>query len=366
MKEQKDIKKLLSKFSKGDLTPSEANELALLVKQGDENVDLKEILTLYWLESSNNIIDIQSDAIFDKIKSRIKAKEPEQKHSKVESRNEKLFMLMRYAAIIVLTFGLSWFAKELINNKIANNQNKEENIADNEISVSYGSKSRIQLPDGSVVILNSGSTLKYPGRFDKVSRNVFITGEAYFDVTKDKEHPFYVKTNGITIKVLGTKFNIKSYPEEKMVQATLVTGSIELYSNRNGIRKNNRLAILKPNQQAIIEIENIKSMNDSINNLESIKSISINNQIDVEQFISWKDNRLVFRDEKFINLTHQLERWYNVEIEIKDDKMKETLLSGVFMKETIEQSLKALKLTMPFKYSIYQNHIVISKLNSRN
>jgi ferric-dicitrate binding protein FerR (iron transport regulator) len=338
----------------------------LLVKQGDENVELKGILTSYWLKASNDIVDIQSDVMLKKIKSRIKAEKPQQKISNVKRRNEKLFMFMRYAAIIVLTFGLSWFSKDLINNKIANNGNKEEKIADNEISVSYGSKSRIKLPDGSSVILNSGSTLKYPGRFDKLSRNVFITGEAYFDVSKDKEHPFYVKTNGITIKVLGTKFNVKSYPEEKIVQATLVTGSIELYSNRNGICKNNRLAILKPNQQAIIEIGNSKSTNGCKNNLDSIKSISINNQIDVVRYISWKDNRLDFRDEKFINLSHQLERWYNVEIEIKDDKMKETLLSGVFMKETIEQSLKALKLTMPFKYTINQNHIVILKINSRN
>jgi transmembrane sensor len=358
MKKQKNIENLLSKFSKGDLSPSEANELVLLVKQGDENVELKEILSSYWLRSTNDVVDIQSDVMLEKLRSGIKAIEPEQDIPEEKSGTRKLFMYLRYAAIVALTFGLSWFARDFKDSRVESLVNGSKNIANNEISVLYGSKSKITLPDGSVVIINSGSTLKYPTQFDKNSRKVFITGEGYFEVTKDKKHPFYVQTNNVTIKVLGTKFNVKSYADEQTVEATLVTGSIELYNSKNEIKDENRLAVLKPNQQATFEIGKTKLLN---NIQDSITGLRINDQVDVTQFIAWKDNRLVFRDENFVNLTHKLERWYNVEIEIKDDSLKKTLFSGVFVKESIEQSLNALKIATPFHYTIRQNHIVVTK-----
>jgi len=235
-------------------------------------------------------------------------------------------------------------------------------MANNEISVSYGSKSKVTLPDGSVVMLNSGSILRYPTRFDGNNRQVYVEGEAYFDVMKDKHHPFYVSTNSITIKVLGTKFNVKSYSDEKTVETTLVSGSVEIYSNRKEINDENRLAVLKPNQQATFEVEKSKlSVSDLGNKTDSIKAIQINARVDVNPVIAWKDNRLVFRDENFADLTHKLERWYNVEIEIKDESLKTTLFSGVFEKESIEQSLTALRLATPFNYKIKQNHVTITR-----
>jgi len=364
MNKQKNIENLLLKFSKGDLTPSEAKALALIVKQGDENEDLKEILTKLWLKSTDTNIVVQSDEILEKVKERIKDIETAPNFTEKKNGRLKLFMYMRYAAVILMTFGLTWFAKDILENNITD---KSNNLASNEISVSYGSKSKIKLPDGSVVILNSGSTLKYPTKFDKETRNVYIEGEAYFDITKDRKHPFYVKTNSITIKVLGTKFNVKSYPEEKTVETTLVCGSVEIYANKDVIKNENRLAILKPNQQATFEIGknklSVANLNNN-NNSVSIKSILINDKVDLDPVIAWKDNRLVFRDESFVNLTHKLERWYSVDIDIQDESLKTTMFSGVFVKESIEQSLNALKLATPFEYKIKQNHITISKTNN--
>lgn len=358
MNKQKNIENLLSKFTKGDLAPSEAKELALLVKQGDENIELKDILSSYWLKSTDDFVDTQSDVMLEKLRTAIKAIAPEQEFYEENSGNRKLFMYLKYAAIVVLTFGLSWFARDFKDNRIASLVNGSKNIANNEISVSYGSKSKITLPDGSVVIINSGTTLKYPTQFDKDSRKVYITGEGYFEVTKDRNHPFYVQTNNVTVKVLGTKFNVKSYADEQTVEATLVTGSIELYNSNKEIKNENRLAILNPNQQATFEIGKTNLLT---NIQDSITSLVINEQVDVSSFIAWKDNRLVFRDENFVGLSRKLERWYNVEIDIKDDSLKKTLFSGVFVKESIEQSLNALKIATPFHYTIKQNHIIVTK-----
>jgi len=362
MKKQENIKNLFRKLSTGSLTPLEAKELSMLVRQGDENPGLKEILTSYWQESANEVIDIPSVNMFEKLKASIDALEFIPEVQLTKNGSTKFFMYLKYAAVIVMTFGLTWLSKDLIVTKISGKMDQMENLANNEISVSYGSKSKVTLPDGSIVMLNSGSILRYPTRFDGNTRQVYVEGEAYFDVMKDKQHPFYVSTNSITIKVLGTKFNVKSYSDEKTVETTLVSGSVEIYSNRKEINDENRLAVLKPNQQATFEVEKSKlSVSDLGNKTDSIKTIQINARVDVNPVIAWKDNRLVFRDENFADLTHKLERWYNVEIEIKDESLKTTLFSGVFEKESIEQSLTALKLATPFNYKIKQNHVTITR-----
>jgi len=224
-------------------------------------------------------------------------------------------------------------------------------LHENEVSVLYGSKSKITLPDGSTVHLNSGSVLSYPAQFATDNRKVSIKGEAYFDVKKDPNHPFLVRTNGVTVRVLGTKFNVKSYPDEKTVETTLVTGKVELYANNQEINDKNRLMVLAPNQQAVFEVQKGKK--------DSIISMVHNQNVNVNPIISWKDNRLMFRDEKFADLAQKLERWYNVDIQINDFKLQNTSFSGVFVKETVEQSLNALKLATPFKYRMEKNQIII-------
>ena len=149
-----------------------------------------------------------------------------------ESRKEILFTgyiksIMRYAAVFILGIGLSclvhlYFWNETTNTPIVNQIQK--------IEVPFGSKSRIILPDGSVVTLNSGSSLKYStSDFNSGSRSVFLTGEGFFSVIKDPARPFYATTPGIKVKVLGTTFNIKAYPDEDIEEATVVTGEVEIY-----------------------------------------------------------------------------------------------------------------------------------------
>jgi ferric-dicitrate binding protein FerR (iron transport regulator) len=280
---------------------------------------------------------------------------------------KKLIPFIKYAAVIIFSVGLTWFAKDFYiyskHEPLANSLSE----AHSEISVSYGSKSKLILPDGSLVYLNSGSTIRYPARFDHSTRNVYLDGEAFFDVKKDPLNPFYVETRDITIKVLGTKFNIKSYCDENTIETTLVTGSIELFSNRNIISNKKPLIVLKPKQQAIFEKQTGEiSISDQTENpgkttIKPVRSLLVQSKIDVNPVIAWKDNRLIFREENFADLSRKLERWYDVEIKIQDEELARASFSGVFVNETIEQALNALKIATPFQYQMNKNNIIILK-----
>ena len=349
MNQQNNIEDLLLKFSTGELSPRESKEFAKILKEGDNNKELKAILTAYWEKAENAHTDVPTNKLLERLKAKIGNTDVSFGGG---SRHKTLYTFMRYAAVVMITVGLTWFAKDFSKStpKLAVVQEAPV-LHQNEVSVLYGSKSKITLPDGSTVHLNSGSILRYPAHFDNENRKVSIEGEAYFDVKKDPNHPFLVRTNGVTVRVLGTKFNVKSYPDEKTVETTLVTGKVELYANNQEINDKNRLMVLAPNQQAVFEVQKGKK--------DSIISMVHNQNVNVNPIISWKDNRLMFRDEKFADLAQKLERWYNVDIQINDFKLQNTSFSGVFVKETVEQSLNALKLATPFKYRMEKNQIII-------
>jgi transmembrane sensor len=363
MNKKTNIEYLLQKFKSGALSPEEAKDLLLQVKEGDENTSLKSLLDNYWADSDSEIPEKTSIRTLGGLKRKLNISQGNYMKKK-HNQKVALIMLLRYAAIFVSATCFAWLAKDYIDNKHLVSD-PAHNLKDTEISVSYGSKSRIVLPDGTIVNLNSGSYLKYSGNFSPNIRNVYIEGEAFFDVVKDPQHPFYVRTDEITVKVLGTKFNIKSYPEEKTIQTTLVSGSLEIYSN---IKKNKQPIItLAPKQQAIVdkETESITSgqTKATLNKTDLIapRLVSIESTMDMNQAIAWKDNRLTFRDESFKELSRKMERWYNVIIEIKYNELAQKQFSGIFVNESVEQALNALKMVTPFEYKMEKNYILITK-----
>jgi ferric-dicitrate binding protein FerR (iron transport regulator) len=236
------------------------------------------------------------------------------------------------------------------------------------VEVPYGSKSRVVFPDGSVVTLNSGSILKYSDSdFDSLSRSVFITGEGFFNITKDPSRPFYVNTPGIKLKVLGTTFNVKAYPEDNIEEATLVSGKIEIYASSDKT-ESGKTIVLKPNQSAVF----VKSGNNfhSLNNIDQsdpkithvkLKTVNLQSSSKTEQIISWHDSKLVFDNESFSNIVTIIERWYDVKILVNYPELLSVRFTGKFDKETLEQVLNALKTINPFNYTIKQNQVTISK-----
>jgi ferric-dicitrate binding protein FerR (iron transport regulator) len=264
---------------------------------------------------------------------------------------------MRYAAVFLLSFGLFWLVHGYFWNETATSP-----IADQiqKVEVPLGSKSRIILPDGSVVVLNSGSNLEYStSDFTSGSRSVFLTGEGFFNISKDSSRPFYAITPGIKVKVLGTTFNIKAYPDENIEEATVVTGEVEIYISSDKTEKG-RPIVLKPNQKAVfVKSENDFLTNDTISTSSvfkpvTLRAVNLQPSSKIEQTVSWKEDKLIFDNEPFSNLVIKIERWYNVKIEVSYQELNSARFTGKFDKETLEQVLNALVTVTPFKYTIKQ------------
>jgi ferric-dicitrate binding protein FerR (iron transport regulator) len=258
------------------------------------------------------------------------------------------------ASVIMIAGALYFFTKSPELKSIAKKLPES-----NEISTRMGSKSQVKLPDGSVVWLNGGSKLEYAKEYGKTLREVTLIGEGYFDVVKNKDIPFIINTRSIRIKVLGTIFNVKAYPEDKQTETSLIKGKIEVTIKN---RPDDKI-ILSPNEKLIVENELIETASKQ-KSIELIPTVSINKL----KFISpdstiaenqWVENKLVFRDQTFEELAKMMERWYNVKLEIQSQALKSTRMNGNFEKETIDQAIEALKLIIPFKTNQKGNTIII-------
>jgi len=231
----------------------------------------------------------------------------------------------------------------------------------NDIVTKPGSKSHVKLPDGTRVILNADSKISYPDNFVGNTREVTLEGEAFFEVHEDPSKPFIIHARSMDIKVLGTVFNVKAYPEESRSEASLISGSIEiLVKNRT-----NGKVYLKPNEKIVIseplisqeKIDEVKD--NTASSMISIEKIIPDNSDDAIDEIAWKDNKLVFYDEPFSSLAVKLERWYGKTIEIRSERLRNTKFTGKFYNENIVQVLNALQKMGNFKYTHDKNAIII-------
>jgi len=243
-----------------------------------------------------------------------------------------------------------------------------------ELVAEMGARKTIVLPDGTKVWLNAGSRLRYDtGMNQKDTRSVTLSGEAFFDVAKNREKPFVIQTGKVAIKVLGTAFNVRAYPGERLTEATLMRGSIELTVNSRPYQK----IILKPKEKfALIEEAPLKpsvpgakttAASDANNQhneklvIQDVQPVHIADKDYVEE-VSWTENELVFQDETLDELAPKLQRWFNVQIDININSaaLKDFHFTGVFHKETIDEALSALQMIKPFKYKINNNHVLIN------
>ncbi|MGC1631346.1 MAG: FecR domain-containing protein [Gelidibacter sp.] len=203
-----------------------------------------------------------------------------------------------------------------------------------EVEVPHGKVFDIELSDGTIVHLNSGTKMRYPVRFlQGQKREVSIQGEAYFDVAKDKEHPFIVNADAVAIEVLGTKFDISTYKEDLEIRAVLVEGSISMTNSYFPADT----VILTPGTQG---------------SWDKDKHQTKVEQVDVEIYTGWMKGELVFKNSTFENMTKKLERKYNVQIENNNLELSEKIFNASFSVnvESIEDVLKYIMEVFPFQY----------------
>lgn len=221
----------------------------------------------------------------------------------------------------------------------------EEKLVYNQIKVPKGKIFTLILSDGSKIWLNAESTLKFPQNFLKSekTRTVSLVGEAYFEVTKNKKQPFIVSTDLVEVTVLGTKFNVSSYSEDRDSKTTLVEGSVIVTSKAE--RKQTKLI---PGYQVAVS--------------SAVKELSLQ-KVNANDCIAWIENRLLFDNETFDEITKRIERSYNVIIYNEYKNLDKKRFTGEFDIEDVEGILKTFSISKPFDYTIENNIITIKKKN---
>lgn len=218
------------------------------------------------------------------------------------------------------------------------NNSVEKKTEYNELSTNLGERYQLLLPDSTKVWLNAGSSIKFPTTFSKLSsRIVEVSGEAYFEVKKDKKHPFIVKNAYQEIEVLGTHFNVNSYPDDKSIKTTLLEGSIRLITSHNNI-------VLAPGQQAINTNINltVKDINPSI-------------------ATAWKNGEFHFVNEDLESIMKIIARWYNVEVYYNNpDLKKRTFYASVSCFKNMSDVLKKFEITQKVRFTIKGRRVYVN------
>ena len=270
---------------------------------------------------------------------------PMQRFEKKKSSNIISLLLKLTAAAVLLVAAL--FTVKYYNN----GKDKSTKI----FLAAYGERKNIQLPDGTDVTLNAGSKIEINESFGVSTRDVYLEGEAFFDVKHNAKLPFIVHTPAMDVKALGTAFNVKAYLNEKITETSLIRGLVEVTLKES----NNRTMFLYPNQKIKWErpiakaadlIPSALKKGDSLNLADSLmKKLVLTDDGDIKE-VAWKQNKLIFEDELFGDIAILLERWYGAKIEFKDEAIRNYRFTGMFEKEDLNTVLDFLKESRSFNY----------------
>lgn len=390
------ILELISSYTSGEISKNQFEELEEWLAESSENKQAfsdyllfyKKARRIHFIESSDK------DSAWNKIN--LKLEKPirlEGKNNSNVKRLKPLFKVFKYAAVAVLFIAVGYifqqgFLKnnreviapnekitlqldngdiEIINEEgigqifdnqgnaigiqngnqlIYNKDNNLETLVYNTLSVPYGKRSKVQLSDGTVANLNAGTSLRFPVKFiEGKNREVFVeSGEAYFDVTKDTKHPFIVHTEEVGVMVLGTQFNVSSYPEDRDISTVLIEGVVRIYDKAEPYNIETA-TLLKPGFKAAWN-----KTKDEINIEEA----------DIEIHTAWINGKIIFKHIPFSHIIKKLERHYNVEIINNDEALGKDLITASFDIETIEQVFEVINEIHPIDYTITNRKIIIN------
>jgi Fe2+-dicitrate sensor, membrane component len=266
-----------------------------------------------------------------------------------------------YAASILFAVGLSAISLYLYQ------QNSRLSASMQNIEIPYGSKSKVTLPDGTVVWLNSGSKLSYRSDFGEKNRNVILEGEGCFNVTKNPKMPFMVKSGKWQVKVLGTKFNFKSYDADANVKVTLIEGSLNI-SNMADVHSS---VMLKPNQQVVIQkttnkaiVKEVEAQTYAMWTEPKLEKVELSTPTQVTPNVTIR-NTLLFDEEPLDQIFRELERAFNVKIIAKDASIKQMTFYGDFRNdESLADIMKIISMSSHLSVSTPdKNTILVEKDN---
>ncbi|MDP4209408.1 MAG: FecR family protein [Bacteroidota bacterium] len=357
---------IIVRFLQEECSEQVTGEVELWIKSSPDNQKLFDQYKKIWDASLKAGIHLQAVDIETELQKYLNQIDILKDHSQPKlnaSGNNHLWgFFLRVAAIILIIVNLGILAYQLFPKQPAGKKGFTQ------MSVANGSKSKLVLPDSSIVWLNSGSKISYDNDYNKHNREIHLDGEAYFEVAKNRSKPFLVKTpEGFTVRAVGTAFNVKCYKEDKFIETALVEGAVKLIEDNESGQKNEYS--LKPNEIAKFDkkLRNIVILNKSKNEivLNSAPQIIENKAAfestpHIETIVSWKDQHLAFDHETFDGIVNKLERWYGFKIHLVDNNLNNDTYTGTFQNnETIFEVLNVLEKTSPIQYSIKEREIYI-------
>lgn len=319
---------IIKKYLESRDTNSERSRIISWFNNFQAEKDLREKSRIFWDRIPKDVIPDNYDdsRVLGNIYREIKITENQRK-PKTKPLIRVVNFLGKVAAILFIPLVILYVS----NIHYGDTQSGE--IAYTEIYSPLGARTMFYLPDGSHGWLNGGSYLKFPERFQGKTREVSLKGEAFFDVVTNPKKSFIVSGKYLGILVRGTSFNVRAWEDNAETEIVMVEGNAEVYFNAKDESK--KISILSPGQLLHCAEGNSESY---------IKDV------DVEKYISWTKGRLVFRDDPFSEVVKRLNRWYNVNIIIKDEILKSYEYVATFEDETLDEILKMLTLSAPIRY----------------
>ncbi|MDN3583995.1 FecR family protein [Mucilaginibacter flavus] len=355
---------LIGKKLSGEATAEELLELEELLQQGAADLYPLDMLEQIWkAENQPKSINTSEDkwsAFESKLDAAdaIAADETAAENAETAKPKQGIIRFLKIISIVAA----ACFALVFV---LINKNNVTNNSKPNEIIAPQNGISKVQLPDGTRVWLNGGSKLVYAANYGAEHRNVSLLGEALFDVVKDARHPFIVTTPTISIKVLGTKFNVRAYNSDRTSETSLIRGRIELTVLKTPEKK----IILNAADKITINNEPLPAAREAIltpqsgikeeTPLMALSRIHLAKKDTLPSEALWIENKLAFDAEDFESLAKKLERRYNVTISFNNEELKKMRFTGRFQNESIGKALKALQATTYFHYKTNNNQILV-------
>ena len=326
------IKKITA-YLNGELSDKEANEVIIWFNQSDESKKELDQIEVIWNLAER--LDLMEKIDTQKAKGIINSRiEPSQSRWKLYLKHFQKVAAILILPIMLLSVWLLFF------------QSEKERSTKQEFVAAYGIRSTLILPDGSKVWLNSGSKLKYGEDFNQDHRTVYLTGEAFFNVTSNKTKPFDVVTERFTVRAVGTEFNVFAYDGNEF-ETSLEKGSVQLFQSRQVGKE--PLLEMKPGQRAWYDQGKMRM-----------------SEGDVTRFSAWREGKLIFKNTPIQEAIPKLERWFNVDIELKDSELLNYRFTAIFKNETIQQALEMLSFSSPIQYKIVSGEKQVDEAYAKN
>jgi|GEM_PF-29123 transmembrane sensor len=353
------LQEVIVSYFEGKLTQAQADELLDWVRQDDNNLlYFRQMGELWHASGYLQQPELDETRALEAIKGRITERGIRNLPGReIRFRLSSLFKVAA-AMLAIVALGITGM---LIFHK---SQSAVTTSLFVETSAPRGSRSMITLPDGTTVWLNADTKFRYPVDYGTTNRTVFLEGEAYFKVSRNKKLPFKVHTSDITVTALGTAFNVKAYKEEGTIETTLEEGRVRIEGMKaTGQAGQVKPVVLKPRQSAVFQ----KSAGDiAVNDQDrpashvepsatkelKILPIQVNDVTDTRLYTSWKDTRWIFKNERLASLVPKLERRYDVKIEFIDKELEDYAFNGILLEESLEQVLAVIRLTAPIRYEV--------------